>query len=90
MSDLQASTLLARVGRVSVPPDLLRDVLHAHAQAGTRSAMSGPVDSLTRLILRRLAAGPLSGSQTDIAREASNPVTRLPGARSCRGRLDQA
>ena len=77
MSNLQASTLLARVERVSVPPDLLRDVLHAHAQAGTRSAMSGPVDSLTRLILGRLAAGPLSGSQTDIALAARLRILSL-------------
>jgi hypothetical protein len=57
--------------------DLLRDVLQAHAQAGTRSAMSGPVDSPTRLILSRLAAGPLSGSQTDIALAARLRILSL-------------
>jgi len=67
MSNLQVSALLARVGRVDVPPDLLRDVLHAHAQSAPRSAARDQADTLTGLILGRLAAGPLAGSQADTA-----------------------
>jgi hypothetical protein len=75
MSNLQASALLARVERVDVPPDLLRDVLHA--QAATRSAMPGPVDTLTGLILGRLAGGLSAGSQTDIALAARLRILSL-------------
>jgi hypothetical protein len=75
MSNLQASALLARVERVDVPPDLLRDVLHAHAQSAPRSAT--PADTLTGLILGRLAAGPSSGSQTDIALAARLRILSL-------------
>lgn len=76
MSNLQASALLARVERVDVPPDLLRDVLHAHAQAG-RPAARDAADTLTGLILGRLAAGPLPGSQTDIALAARLRILSL-------------
>jgi hypothetical protein len=44
MSDPQASALLVRLERIDVPPDPLRDVLHAHAQAkrGSATALSEP------------------------------------------------
>jgi hypothetical protein len=73
MSDVQASALLARLERVDVPPDLLRDVLHAHARATTR----GPAETLTGLILGRLAADPSSGSKADIALAARLRILSL-------------
>jgi hypothetical protein len=77
MSNLQASALLARVERVDVPPDLLRDVLHAHAQAATPPAAPGPVDTLTGLILGHLAGGLSAGSQADIALAARLRILSL-------------
>jgi hypothetical protein len=77
MCNLQASALLARVGRVDVPPDLLRDVLHAHAHSAPRSAARGQADTLTGLILGRLAGGLSAGSQADIALAARLRILSL-------------
>src|SRR5712671_131690 len=60
-STLQASSLLARLERVAVPPDLLRDVLHAHAHPD----MNGRGATLSDLILGRVGAG-VPGSHSDI------------------------
>jgi hypothetical protein len=73
MSNLQTSALLACVGRVDVPPSLLRDVLHAHAQSATRDQ----ADTLTGLILRHLAGGLSAGSQADVALAARLRILSL-------------
>ena len=77
MSSLQTSALLARVGRVDVPPDLLRDVLHAHAQSARRSATRDSADTLTGLILGRLAAGQVAESEADVALAARLRILSL-------------
>jgi hypothetical protein len=72
MPNLQASSLLARLERVAVAPDLLRDVLHAHAQ----SEVKGKGVTLSDLILGRVDAG-ASGSHADIVLAAKLRILSL-------------
>jgi hypothetical protein len=73
MSNLQASSLLARLEQVDVPPDLLRDVLHAHAQSNVR----GSGGMLSALILGRVGARGMSGSHADIVLAAKVRILSL-------------
>jgi hypothetical protein len=77
MSNLQASSLLARLERVDVPPDLMRDVLHAHAQ----SAVHGSGGTLSALISGRISGrvgvGGVSGHHADIVLAAKARILSL-------------
>ena len=72
MSDLQASALLVRLERIDVPPDLLREVLHAHAQAKRGSATA-----LLDLIRSRLGDGAPAGRQAEVALAAKLRILSL-------------
>ena len=63
MANLDASAVLARLERVVVSPDLLRDVALAHADAAAR----GSRETLSSLILGCVTASQVSGNRADIA-----------------------